>query len=159
MQFFTIGVYHSTEKQFFDKLLKHKIDTFCDIRQRRGVRGSEYTFVNSNKLQQKLEELGIYYLYVQDLAPTEQIRLIQKHTDEEKGDKQREREEIGPAFAKAYKEGILKDFDYKAFFKVLEDMKASRIVLFCVEEHAEACHRSLIAAELGRKYKMKVQNL
>jgi len=159
MQFFTIGVYHSTEKQFFDKLVKHKIDIFCDIRQRRGVRGPEYTFVNSTKLQEKLEKLGIYYLYVQDLAPTEQVRLIQKHTDEMKGDKQREREQIGPEFAKAYKEKILKDFDFKAFFKVLEDLKAKRIVLFCVEEHAEACHRSLIAHDLEKKYKMKVENL
>jgi len=46
MEFYTIGVYNSTEKEFFDKLTKNNIDTFCDIRQRRGVRGSKYAFVN-----------------------------------------------------------------------------------------------------------------
>ncbi len=53
MEFFTIGVYNSSEKEFFDKLLENNIDTFCDIRQRRGVRGAKYSFVNSNRLQQK----------------------------------------------------------------------------------------------------------
>lgn len=54
MEFYTIGVFHSDEKTFFDKLLRNNIDTFCDIRQRRGVRGYEYSIVNSNKLQHKL---------------------------------------------------------------------------------------------------------
>ncbi len=44
MNIFTIGVYGSTEQQFFDKLIENRIDTFCDIRQRRGVRGKEYAF-------------------------------------------------------------------------------------------------------------------
>ena len=56
MEFFTIGVYNSTEKEFFEKLTQNNIDTFCDIRQRRGVRGSKYSFVNSNRLQQRLND-------------------------------------------------------------------------------------------------------
>jgi len=63
MEFFTIGVYNSTEKEFFEKLLKNKVDTFCDIRQRRGVRGAKYSFVNSNRLQERLSELDIKYGY------------------------------------------------------------------------------------------------
>ena len=39
---FTIGVYGSTENSFFEKLAQSRIDLFCDIRQRRGVRGSQY---------------------------------------------------------------------------------------------------------------------
>ena len=35
MIFFTIGVYHSPEDQFFGKLKVQRIDTFCDLRQRR----------------------------------------------------------------------------------------------------------------------------
>ena len=45
---FTIGVYGSTENSFFEKLAQSRIDLFCDIRQRRGVRGSQYKYVNSN---------------------------------------------------------------------------------------------------------------
>lgn len=50
----TIGVYGKTESQFFDALKNADIDTFCDIRKRRGVRGSQYAFVNSTKLQSRL---------------------------------------------------------------------------------------------------------
>ena len=70
MKIYTIGVYNSTEQQFFSKLIDNNIDTFCDIRQRRGVRGSEYAFVNSNYLQTKLNELDIKYAHILDLAPT-----------------------------------------------------------------------------------------
>ena len=59
MEFFTIGVYNSTETEYFNKLIENNIDTFCDIRQRRGVRGAKYSFVNSNRLQEKLNELDI----------------------------------------------------------------------------------------------------
>jgi len=51
--FFTIGVYRATEETFFKKLVENNIDTFLDIRRRRGVRGSKYSYVNSNKLQEK----------------------------------------------------------------------------------------------------------
>ena len=44
---YTMGVYGSTEASFFKKLEQNNIDTFCDIRQRRGVRGSKYRYVNS----------------------------------------------------------------------------------------------------------------
>lgn len=74
MEFFTLGVYHSNENEFFKKLTDNRIDTFCDIRQRRGVRGSEYAFVNSNRLQAKLNDLEIRYGHVIELAPTTEIR-------------------------------------------------------------------------------------
>ena len=61
MEFFTIGVYNSTEDLFFNKLIDNNIDTFCDIRLRRGVRGAKYSFVNSTKLQEKLFRLGLKY--------------------------------------------------------------------------------------------------
>lgn len=38
IEIFTIGVYNSTEESYFGKLMDAKIDLFCDIRQRRGVR-------------------------------------------------------------------------------------------------------------------------
>jgi hypothetical protein len=42
------------KKSFLINLLKIILTHFCDIRQRRGVRGAKYSFVNSNRLQQKL---------------------------------------------------------------------------------------------------------
>lgn len=38
----TIGVYGKSETEFFDQLSRAGVDLFRDIRQRRGVRGSQY---------------------------------------------------------------------------------------------------------------------
>jgi len=159
MEFFTIGVYNSTEKSFFDKLIENRIDTFCDIRQRRGVRGSKYSFVNSNRLQQKLNDLEIKYGYVQDLAPTTEIRDLQKEIDLGKGELKRERQELGKVFVIEYKNKILKNFDFEKFFESLDQVGANRIALFCVEEHPEACHRSIVADKLANNFNYKITHL
>lgn len=159
MEFFTIGVYNSTEKEFFDKLTQNNIDTFCDIRQRRGVRGAKYSFVNSNRLQHILNDLEIKYGYIPDLAPTTEIRELQKGIDEEKGELKRERQELGKIFIIEYKNRILKNFDFEKFFESLDQIDASRIALFCVEEHPNACHRSIVAEELMKNYNYKINHL
>ena len=104
MEFFTIGVYNSTEQEYFKKLTENSIDTFCDIRQRRGVRGAKYAFVNSNRLQQKLNELDIKYGHVIDLAPTSEIRELQKEADAQLGELKRDRNKLGKIFTIAYKD-------------------------------------------------------
>ena len=119
MEFFTIGVYNSTEKEFFEKLTQNNIDTFCDIRQRRGVRGSKYSFVNSNRLQQRLNDLEIKYGYIPDLAPTTEIRELQKEIDVEKGELKRERQALGKVFVIEYKNKIIENFDFEFFFENL----------------------------------------
>lgn len=159
MEFFTIGVYNSTEKEFFDKLTQNKIDTFCDIRQRRGVRGSKYSFVNSNRLQQKLSDLEIKYVYIPDLAPTSEIRELQKEIDLEKGELKRERQELGKIFVIEYKNKILKNFDFDNFIVGLDQIGASRVALFCVEEYPEACHRSIVADKLMNIYDYIITHL
>jgi uncharacterized protein (DUF488 family) len=159
MEFFTIGVYNSTEKEFFEKLTQNNIDTFCDIRQRRGVRGSKYSFVNSNRLQQRLNDLEIKYGYVPDLAPTTEIRELQKEIDEEKGELKRERQALGKVFVIEYKNRILKNFDFEKFFESLDQIGASKIALFCVEEHPEACHRSIVADKLMNNFNYKITHL
>lgn len=150
MDFFTIGVYKSTEQDFFKKLIDNKIDTFCDIRQRKGVRGSEYSFVNSNYLQQKLHELDIKYGHILDLAPTTEIRELQKHVDLQAGEQKRDRNKLGKIFTVAYKNKILDKFNFDEFIENLGDIGANKIVLFCVEEKAEACHRSIVAGKLEK---------
>ncbi len=159
MEFFTIGVYSSTEKEFFDKLTKNNIDTFCDIRQRRGVRGAKYSFVNSIRLQQKLNELEIKYGYVPELAPTSEIRGLQKEIDLEKGELKRERHELGKVFVIEYKNKILKNFDFETFIEKLEQVGANRVAFFCVEEFPEACHRSIVTDRLTDIYNYKVTHL
>lgn len=159
MEFFTIGVYNSTEKEFFKKLTENNIDTFCDIRQRRGVRGAKYSFVNSNKLQDRLNDLEIKYGYIPTLAPTTEIRELQKEIDNQNGELKSERQELGKVFVIEYKNKILKDFDFENFFNSLEEIGANRIALFCVEEHPEACHRSIVANKLLNQYNKKITNL
>jgi uncharacterized protein (DUF488 family) len=150
MKFYTIGVYGSTEQEFFKKLTDHQIDTFCDIRQRRGVRGAKYAFVNSNRLQQRLNELNIKYAHISELAPTKEIRELQKEADLQKGELKRERQELGKVFKIAYKNKILSHFDFVGFLSTLDDIAASRVVFFCVEELPEACHRSLVTDKLHK---------
>src|SRR6266404_4257221 len=77
----TIGLYGFTEAAFFGALINAKVDAFCDIRQRRGVRGSNYRFANSARLQEQLGRLGILYHHCKQLAPSSEIRQIQKTYD------------------------------------------------------------------------------
>jgi uncharacterized protein (DUF488 family) len=146
MEFYTIGVYNSTEQQYFDKLTENNIDTFCDIRQRRGVRGAKYSFVNSQRLQSKLQDLDIQYGHILDLAPTTEIRDLQKEAQQ--GELKRDRNELGKVFKIAYKNRILSNYDFDYFIEKLEEINANRVVLFCVEEKPQACHRSLVTDKL-----------
>lgn len=148
MEFYTIGVYNSTEKEYFNKLIDNNIDTFCDIRQRRGVRGSQYAFVNSNRLQVTLNELEIKYGHVIELAPTTEIRELQKETDAVQGELKRDRNRLGKVFTIAYKDRVLNKFDFESFIEKLDEVNANRVVLFCVEEKPEACHRSIVTDKL-----------
>ena len=150
MEFFTIGVYNSTEQQFFDKISSHQIDLFCDIRQRRGVRGAKYAFVNKTRLMERLESLGIKYRHESALAPPKEIRELQKQADAMNGEAKRDRLKLGPVFVSEYQERILSNFSFQAFFNDLEQMGAERIALFCVEEQPEACHRSLVTEEIAK---------
>lgn len=102
IRIYTIGVYNSTEDSYFKKLQDNNIDLFCDIRQRRGVRGSQYKYVNSNYLQAKLKELGITYRYIKDLAPTNEIRQKQKDADKANGETKKQRTSLGSVFKTEY---------------------------------------------------------
>lgn len=159
MKVFTIGVYNSTEAQFFGKLSEYQIDTFCDLRQRRGVRGSEYKFVNSNYLQAVLSQMNIRYMHVLDLAPTKAIREKQWAADAINGEKKKTRLGLGKLFIEEYNRCILCQFDFGSFVKELTAMGAEKIALFCVEALPEACHRSLVALELNKKYGFEIVNL
>lgn len=159
MKIFTIGVYNSTELQFFKKLSENNIDTFCDIRQRRGVRGREYAFVNSIYLQQKLENMGIKYAHILSLAPTTEIREKQKIEDAKLGEHKRDRNKLGKVFSDEYKRNIISKFDFDSFVEQLENIGAENVVFLCVEEKASACHRSIVAEEMKKRYNYEITHL
>lgn len=159
MEFYTIGVYGTTEQSFFTNLKKNGIDTFCDIRQRRGVRGKKYSYVNSTYLQNKLEEYGIKYLYINELSPTTEIRELQKEIDKKNGISKSTRQEIGKVFEIEYKNKILSQFDFDSLINILEENHSHKIVFFCVEENPEACHRSIVAKIIHLKYNNFIKHL
>jgi uncharacterized protein (DUF488 family) len=144
----TIGAYGWDAETFFDALVRERVGVFCDLRRRRGVRGPEYAFANSARLQQRLEELGIAYRHRVDLAPSTAIREAQYAIDESMGVGKRNRSRLSPEFEAAYAAECLAGFDAAEFLAELAG--AGPICLFCVERDAAACHRSLVAARLAQ---------
>lgn len=158
MKLVTIGVYGFDEESFFQALLAAEVDVFCDIRQRRGVRGAAYAFANSQRLQQRLAEMGIRYLYRQDLAPTRAVRARQTEADKAQKVAKRQRTVLGEAFVKAYRAEILTEFDSQS---LLNDAgpDARVLALFCVEREPAACHRSLVADQLRWDLGLEVEHI
>ncbi|HSG17245.1 MAG TPA: DUF488 domain-containing protein [Anaerolineae bacterium] len=158
MHIVTIGVYGFDEESFFQALSTAGVDTFCDIRQRRGVRGATYAFANSQRLQRRLAELGIRYLYRQDLAPTKAVRARQAEADEAQKVAKRQRTALGEAFILAYRSEILANF---AAQSLLDEAgpEAQVLALFCVEREPAACHRSLVADKLRWDLGLTVEHI
>ncbi len=154
----TIGVYGFNENSFFRALCKAEVDTFCDIRSRRGVRGATYAFANSKRLQARLTELGIRYIYRKDLAPTQTVREKQAAADKATKTTKRKRTELGEAFIEAYHTECLDTFDAQSLFDELES-DAQVVALFCVETAPEACHRSLVADKLAETFDLEVEDI
>ena len=139
----TIGVYGFTADGFMATLLENGVTELLDIRQRRGVRGSEYAWGNAGRLQFALDEAGIGYRHLPELAPTTELRELQYAEDAKTGTGKRDRSVLSPAFAERYEREILDD----APLPELPDRGLG--ALFCVETDPEACHRSLVAARLA----------
>jgi uncharacterized protein (DUF488 family) len=133
------------------------VDVLLDVRQRRGVRGSEYAWANSQRLQQALAESGIAYRHLKQLAPTSEIRAAQYAADAAIGEGKRTRTELSDAFKRAYVEQILEPADLGG---LLADLDGSiTVALLCVERDPRACHRSLIADRLAADHGVPVEHL
>lgn len=149
MNIVTLGVYGFTEEGFFAALTAAGVDTFCDLRWRRGVRGSEYAFANSARLQRRLTALGIRYLHMRELAPSPALRQRQYAADAATGTTKRQRTVLSEEFVAGYREACLDAFDSRRFLAQLGG-EAKTVALFCVEREPGACHRSLVAERLGQ---------
>jgi len=153
----TVGVYGFTAERFLAALKRADVGALFDVRQRRGVRGSEYAWANSQRLQQALADCGISYRHLKELAPTSEIRAAQYAADEALGERKRTRTELSDGFKCAYIEQILEPADLD---KLLADFDASATAaLLCVERDPGACHRSLIADRLAADYGIPVEHL
>jgi len=148
VQIITIGVYGFSEETFFQRLQQAGVTTFCNIRWRRGVRGREYAFANSGRLQKRLAELGIRYLHFRDLAPLPELRKRQAAADKAAGIEKRKRSTLGEAFITGYREALT-GFNSRRFIESL-GAEAKIAALFCVERNPAACHRSLLVEQLQR---------
>lgn len=147
-EFITIGAHGWEAEQFFAALIAARADTFCDLRARRGVRGREYAFANSQRLQARLVELGIRYLHRPDLAPSAATRAEQYAADAATHTAKRQRTILSPEFVASYRRERLAGFDSAGFAADL-GAEARVVVLFCVEREPAACHRSLLAERLA----------
>lgn len=158
MKFVTIGVYGSDEVTFFGALQQAQVDTFCDIRWRRGMRGKEYAFVNSKRLQKRLGELGIRYLHMRDVAPEPELRKAQDKADKAEGTAKRKRTALGEVFVEGYRRECLADFDSGKFIEQFGP-DAKTVALFCVEREPAACHRSLLAERLQKDAGLDIEHI
>jgi uncharacterized protein (DUF488 family) len=153
----TIGVYGWTPDAFLEALRAAKVALVLDVRQRRGVRGSEYAWANATRLEAALAGAGIEYRHHKELAPTIELRHLQYREDERAGVGKRSRAELAPAYVERYTREILDRADLGRVVAGLPSAGAA--ALLCVERDPEACHRSLVAARLAREHGVRVVDL
>lgn len=143
MQLFTIGGYGHSQESFHSALIGAGIDLFVDIRQRRGMRGKRYAFLNAKYLQSSLRATGISYVHMKDLAPPSQMRDLQKNADSATATTKRARQALSTDFISAYASDIL---DATTPHTIIERLTPfHKVCFFCVEAEPGACHRSIVA--------------
>ena len=149
----TIGVYGFAQRTFLAALRDAGVNLLIDVRQRRGVRGPQYSWANSKRLQAALAAAGIGYVHRKDLAPTTELRHLQYAEDARLGVGKRSRVALAQAYVDRYTAQILEPAD-------LESLRHDGLpALLCVERDPEACHRSLIADRLEAEHGIRVVHL
>jgi hypothetical protein len=154
----TIGVYGFDAESFFTALQRAGVDTLCDLRRRRGVRGSEYAFANRARLEARLARwasatcIASIWRRVPRCAQHSTASMLSKASPNASVKR------FPPAFAEGYQRECLDAFDSRQFAADLgEDARV--VALLCVETAPAACHRSLVAAQLAADLGLKVEHL
>jgi uncharacterized protein (DUF488 family) len=153
----TIGVYGFDLPAFLAALERARVRLLLDVRQRRGVRGSEYAWANSARLQAALAGAGIEYRHHKELAPTTELRRLQYAEDDRQGVGKRSRVELAPEYRERYTHEILNRVDLEPIVDSLPAGAAT--ALLCVERDPDACHRSLIAERMASEHGVAVQHV
>lgn len=153
----TIGVYDFDRESFLRRLLDVDVRLLLDVRQRRGVRGPEYAWANSRRLQTALADAGIAYEHHPELAPTTEMRQLQYAEDDRQGVGKRSRRVLAAEYSRHYIAEILDRADLAPIVSALSSGGAA--ALFCVESDPEACHRSLVAERLSERHQVTIEHL
>jgi len=152
----TIGVYGFDSESFLHRLRHADVRLLLDVRQRRGVRGPEYPWANSLRLQAALAHARIAYEHHPDLAPTTELRRLQYAEDDRQGVGKRSRRELAAEYTRRYTAEILDRADLTS---ILSTLSSGTAALLCVERDPEACHRSLIAQRLTEQHRLTIEHL
>jgi uncharacterized protein (DUF488 family) len=153
----TIGVYGFDGPAFLAALRAADVGLLLDVRQRRAVRGSEYAWANSLRLQAALAGASISYEHHRELAPTTALRQLQYREDARMGVGKRSRVELSGSYRERYLTEILDRVDLAALVSRLPCERAS--ALMCVERDPQACHRSLIAQRMAEELGVSLVHL
>lgn len=153
----TIGIYGFDAESFLGRLQDADVELVFDVRQRRGVRGAEYAWANSRRLQAALADAGIFYEHRPELAPTTELRRLQYAEDDRLGVGKRSRRTLADEYARRYTAEILDHADLLPIASGLSGL--GKPALLCVERDPEACHRSLIADRLAAEYHVELSHL
>jgi uncharacterized protein (DUF488 family) len=153
----TVGVYGFTLEAFLDTLRAAGVRRILDVRQRRGVRGPEYAWANSLRLQAALAKAGVAYRHHPELAPTTELREVQYREDARLGVGKRSRVELAREYRERYTHEILERVDLGA---LVAELPAGEVfALLCVERDPQACHRSIVAERLAGEHGYVVRHL
>jgi uncharacterized protein (DUF488 family) len=153
----TIGVYEFDAASFLRTLDAAGVTKLIDIRQRRGVRGSQYSWANASRLQALLSDARIAYEYHPELAPDTELRHLQYREDDRQGVGKRSRVRLAPEYVRQYTEEIL---DLVPFEPLIAQLPVHGIgALMCVEASAQACHRSLLASRMAERHGFEIVHL
>lgn len=153
----TIGVYGWDLSSFLGALAAADVRLLIDVRQRRGVRGPEYAWANSARLQAALAGAGVAYEHHKELAPTTELRQLQYAEDARQGEGKRSRTRLAAEYSTRYTREILDQAPLDAVADELPIDGAA--ALLCVERDPEACHRSIIADRLAAEHAVAVSHL
>ncbi|WP_231928456.1 DUF488 domain-containing protein [Micromonospora echinaurantiaca] len=153
----TIGVYGFDAESFLRRLRHADVRLLLDVRQRRSVRGPEYAWANSLRLQAALAQAWIAYAHHPELAPTTELRRLQYAEDDRHGVGKRSRQQLAAEYTRRYRMEILDRVDLTPIVSALPS--GGTAALLCVERDAEACHRSLIAQRLAEQHRVTIEHL
>ena len=153
----TIGVYDWTLETFLEALRAEDVSLLLDLRQRRGVRGSQYAWANSKRLQAALAEAGVAYEHLPELAPTTELRQLQYAEDARLGEGKRSRSQLAEAYTERFVRERLDQVDLGPIVDSLPSEGAT--ALLCVERDPGACHRALVAQRMADSFGLPLRHL
>ena len=153
----TIGVYDWDEDSFLAALRDADVRLLLDVRQRRGVRGAQYAWANSKRLQAALAATGIAYEHLPELAPTTELRHLQYAEDARQGVGKRSRARLADEYVARF---TAERLDLVDLAPIAESFAPDgNVALLCVERDPEACHRSLVAERIAAQFGFTLEHL